>query len=120
MRSLKRLRRRYPPFRAHHAVKVVRRRLPADEDDGVALLPAVRGRVGVEDDRAGGRPRRGVEAVRDDVDLRIGVDHGVQQLVELCGVDPNDGLLLGDQALLDHVDGDLQRGGGGPLAGARL
>ncbi len=44
----------------------------------------------------------------------------MQELVELRGVDTATGLLAGDQALLDHFDGDTQGGGGGALAHARL
>ena len=46
--------------------------------------------------------------------LRVGVDAGKQQLLELAGLDPVDRLRRGDQALLDHVDGDPH----GCLAGA--
>ena len=39
----------------------------------------------------------------------------MQQLVELRRVDPRDGLLLRDQALLDHLDRGPERRGRGPL-----
>ena len=44
-----------------------------------------------------------------------GIDHRVEELVELRRVDPADRLLLRDQPLLDHVDGAAQRSGGRPL-----
>ena len=44
----------------------------------------------------------------------------MQKLVELGGIDTGHGLLAGDQALLDHFDGDTQGGGGGALAHASL
>ena len=44
----------------------------------------------------------------------------MQELVELRGIDTGHGLLAGDQALLDHFDGDTQGGGGGALAHAGL
>ena len=44
----------------------------------------------------------------------------MQELVELRGVDAAHGLLAGDQALLDHFDGDAQGSGGSALAHAGL
>ena len=44
----------------------------------------------------------------------------VQELVELRGIDTAHGLFAGDQAFLDHFDGDAQGGGGGTLAHAGL
>ncbi len=42
------------PLRGDHPVDVVRSRLPANEDHGVAVAAALLGGVGVEDDPAGG------------------------------------------------------------------
>ena len=74
-------------------VDVVRRRLPADEEH---VLPCAAPRlrdVGVEDDRTRGGAGRRVQARRDHVDVGAGVDHRVQKLVELAGVDADDRLL---------------------------
>ena len=79
--------------RVDEAVDVVRRRLPADEDHVLARAPSLLREVGVEHDRARRGARRGVEARRDDLDLRRRVDHRVEELVELAWVDPRDGLL---------------------------
>ena len=57
---------------------------------------------------------------RDDLDRRLGIDHRVEQLVELRGVDPRHRLLPRDQALPGHVHCGLQRGGRGALRRARL
>ena len=65
-------------------VDVVGRRLPADEHDVLARPAALLGDVGVEHDRAGRGARRGVQPGRDDLDLGAGVDHRVEQLVELA------------------------------------
>ncbi len=108
------------PLRRDHPVDVVRGRLPADEDHAVAVLPALGRRVGVEDDLPRGGARRGVQPLRDDLDARRGIDHRVQELVELPGVDADDGVLARDEALVDHVHGGLQRGRGRPLGAARL
>ena len=103
--------------RVDEAVDVVGRRLPADEQHVVALAPALLGEVGVEHDRARSRARRRVEPRRDDVDVGAGVDHRVEELVELARVDARDGLLARDETLVGHLDGDPQRGLRGPLPG---
>ena len=103
-----------------HPVDVVRRRLPADEDDVFAVLGPLDCRVGVEHGLAGRGSGRRVETGRSDLELGLGVDHRVQQLVELIRVDANDGVLARDQALLDHVHGGLQRRGSRSLGAAGL
>ena len=44
----------------------------------------------------------------------------MQELVELCGLHPQDRLALVDEPLFLHLDGHAQRGGRGALADARL
>ena len=106
--------------RLDQAVDVVRGRLPADEDHVVAVLAALGGRVGVEHDRPGGRARRGVQALRGDLDLDRRVEHRVQQLVELARIDPDHRFLARDHALPRHLDRDPQRGACRALARPRL
>ena len=108
------------PGRLHHPVEVVGRRLPADEDDALARLAARLGGVGVEDDRPGRGARRGVQALRDDLHLGGGVDHRVQQLVELRRVDARDRFLLRDQPFLDHLHRRPERRRRGSLRRPRL
>ena len=67
-----------------------------------------------------GGARRRVQALGDNVVGSVLVELRVQQLVELLGIHAHDGLLLRDEALLLHLDGDVQRGGGGALAHAGL
>jgi len=45
---------------------------------------------------------------------------GDEEVIELVGLDPEDRLFLGDEALLDHVDGNLYRSQAGALAVAGL
>ena len=106
--------------RLHHPVEVVGSRLPADEDDALARLPACLGGVGVEDDRARRGARRGVQALRDDLHLGRRVDHRVQQLVELRRIDAGDRFLLRDQPLLDHLHRRPERRRRGSLRRPRL
>src|SRR5664280_2117466 len=63
---------------------------------------------------------RGVQALGGYFDLGLGIDHRVQQLIELIGVDPLDGLFLVDQALSHHRDGGSQRGAAGALGRSGL
>ena len=104
----------------NHAVEVVGRGLPAHEDAGLAGLGVGLGVGGGEDHGAHGRARGGVEALGDDLVVGLGVELRVEELVELLGGNAHDRLLLGDAALLVHLDGDLERGEGGALAHAGL
>ncbi len=108
------------PLRVDEPVDVVGRRLPADEDHGLARLAALLGRVGVEHDRARGGAGRSVEALRGDVDPGVRVDHRVQELVELPGIDTRDRLLARDEALVDHLGSDSKRSRRRALPGTGL
>ena len=108
------------PLRVDEAVNVVGRRLPAHEDDGLARPPELLGAVRGEDDLPARCARGGVEAGGHDLDLGFRVDHRVQELVELRGVDPRHGLLARDQVLADHVDRGPERRRGGALRRSRL
>ena len=105
-----------------HAVEVVRAGLDAHEDDLLALLDPLDGGVGVEDGTPDGRARGGVEALGDlcGALAGVGVELGAEELVHLGGLDALDGLALGDDALVDHLDGDLHGRRGGALGDARL
>ena len=70
------------------AVDVVVGRLPANEDDVLAVPPPLLGRVGVEDDRADRGARRGVQPLRGDLVVGVRVDAWMEELVELARVDP--------------------------------
>ena len=109
-------------LRHGHAVEVVRGRLDANEDDLLAAVDPFDGRVGVEHGPSNGRARRGVEPVHDlGGALERGlVECGAQELVDVGRLDPRHCLLLRDEALLDHVDGDPHGRGRGPLGRARL
>ena len=103
-----------------HAVDVVRCGLVADQHDLLALLAAGCGGVGVEDDLSNGGAGRGGQALSERLGGVGRIDRRVQQLVELRRFDALQRLVLGDQALVHHVGRDLQRGGCGALAVARL
>ena len=107
------------PLGGDHPVNVVGRRLPADEDHRLVLAACGR-RVCVEDDLAARRARARVQPRRRNVVARLRIEHRVQQLVELRGIDPRNRVLTRDQPFVDHVDRRLQRGSSGPLRGSGL
>ena len=105
-----------------HALDVLGRGLDAGQDDLLAALGPGLGVDGVEDDAPGGGAGTGVEALGQqpaalDGGVLLGVvEDGPEELVELVRLDPRQGLLLADELLADHVDGDLDGGEGGALA----
>ena len=107
-------------FGSVHPVDVFRAGLDAHQNDLVTgrfeLLRFIR----VEDDLARGRARRSRQAGRHDLALGLGVDGGMQQLIERGWLDAQHGFLLRDQAFVGHVYRDLQRRLGGALAIAGL
>ena len=76
--------------------------------------------VGGEHDLALGRARRGGDAAREHLEARLGVEGRVQQRVERAGVDRGERALAREQALVDGVDGEADRGLRRALGAARL
>ena len=103
-----------------HAVDVFGAGLDTDQDDGFALGGAHFGFVGVEDGGAAGRARAGGEAAGEQLAGGLGVQGGMEELVEACRADALDGFDLVDETGLGHFDGDAEAGGGGALAVASL
>ena len=65
-------------------------------------------------------PQYLTRAARDDGALGLGVERGVEKLVERCRVDPLDRLFAVDHALIRQIDGDLERRRGGALTSPGL
>ena len=107
-------------LRGVHAVDVFRGGFDADQHD----RPAGGGRefrvLGREHDLAAHRAGRRGQPARNRFAGRVGIENGVQKLVELGGRHAQRGLFFGDAALIDHIDRDLDRGRGRPLGGAGL
>ena len=105
-------------LRIVHALDVLGAGLETNEDDLLAALAPVGGRLSGEHDLAAGRAGGRREARADDLGLLQGrgVERRVEQGVEALRVDHGDGLFLGDHALVDQIAGDLHRGGRGALA----
>ena len=105
-----------------HAAKVFRAGFVADEQDLFTFRFGGGRAIGVEVNFAGGSTRAGGKAGGDGLGfLHIGrVEDRREKLVELFGRVAEHGGLPVDELLLDHVHGELQRGGGGALAVAGL
>ena len=103
-------------LRRVHAVDILRRCFDADEDDGVAHFVAALGSVGVEHDQAGCSTRRSGQPLGQHVAQGLGVERGVEQLVERGGIDAGNGFFLGDQPFMRHVHGHFERRLGSALA----
>jgi hypothetical protein len=112
--------RRENAARRMHAVNVFRAGFGTHQDHiaivGGQLLGLLRG----EGDFAGGGAGRCAQAHRDLIARRVGVQRGMQQLVQRFGLDPGDGDLAVDQPFALHVHGGLERSFRGALARAGL
>src|ERR1019366_5224851 len=104
-----------------HAVYIVGHGFLADQYDGGDLGSNHRivGREydGADRSAGGGGQTLGQER---ELPLALGVEHRMEKLVELLGIDAQDSFLLADQALLDHFYGDAYRRVTGALAVAGL
>ena len=86
----------------------------------MALRLEMNGLVGVEHELARGGAGGGRQTLADDELRRLRIEHRMEKLIELGGIDAEHRLLLGHQTFRRHVDGDLQGCLHAPLAGAAL
>ena len=109
-------------FSRDHAAEIFRRGFVAHEQDFFALLSSDDSSVGIEIDLAGSSARTRRETRGNDFGrfLSLDVEDRSQELIKLIGRIAFDGCLPVDEFLIDHVDGELQRGESGALAVARL
>jgi hypothetical protein len=103
-----------------HAVDVLGRGLDPHEDDIPVLDLERLGLVGGEHDLAGRGAWRSRKPGSDDLALDIGIDGGMQELVERARIDAGDRLLAGDKTFIGELDRDLERRFGSALARAGL
>ena len=101
-----------------HALDVLGRGLQTDQDHllaGLALLHSV---LSGKDDLAAGSAGRGSQSGGHGRSLLqgLGVELGMEQSVQLLGIQHQQGFLLGLHALVDQVAGNLDGGSGGALA----
>jgi hypothetical protein len=100
----------------NHARDVLRRRFDAHEQHVLAVRLRSHGIVGREHDHARRSAGGCAEAFCEQHFPRFRVDGRMQELIDLRGIDAQHGLFARDQLLGGHVDGDVDRGGGGALA----
>ena len=103
-----------------HAVNVFRAGFGAHQNHIFVIGGQLFGFFGCEGDLAGGGTGRRAQAGGDLLARGIGIQRGMQQLVQGFGFDTRDGGLLVDQSLAHHVHGCLQRRIGRALAGTGL
>ncbi len=111
---------RQDALRGEEAVDVFGARLFAHQDHVVADLAHLLGQVRIENTLAGRRARRCGQARRDRRAGLVAIEARMQQLLEQLRVDPQQGLLLVDQALFEHLDRRLDGRRGVHLAVAGL
>ena len=105
-----------------HALDVLRGGLETDENDLLAALLPLLGVLGREDDLAAGSAGGGGQRLADSGSRleRGSVELGMEQGVEVAGLDHGDRLLLVDHTLVDEVAGDLESSLRGTLTAAAL
>ena len=105
-----------------HALDILGRSLQTDQNHLLAALSPSLGVLSGEDDLAAGSAGGGGQGLAHRLGglQRLGVELGVQQGIQVAGIDHGHRLLLGDHALVHQIAGDLQRGGRGALAVAAL
>ena len=103
-----------------HPQDVLRARLLAHQDDGLARFRLGDGLVGREDDLPDRGARRGGQPRREDLEVPVGVDGRVEELVEAVRVHARDRRALVDEALVHQLEGDSDGGRGRALSVAGL
>ena len=99
---------------------VLGRGLHTHQNDLAARVLQQLGFIGIEDDLAAGRARRRGQARADHFAFGLGVDGGMQQLIQRGRINAQDRLFMADEAFARHVHRNPQGGLGGALAAARL
>jgi hypothetical protein len=99
---------------------VLGRSFRPDEDHHLPALRQLLRLTRGEDNLADGSTGRAAEPLRDHVERGVRIDLRVKELLHLAGVEAKEGLILGDEPLLDHIDGNAHGSRGGPLSSARL
>ena len=103
-----------------HTADVFRAGFDPNQDDLVALGRHGLGICGIESDLARGRAGGSRQPPRQQDPIGRGIQHRVQQLVQLSRLDPPDRFLAGNHARVGHVDCNFQRGFSRPLAATGL
>ena len=103
-----------------HTGDVLGRGLETDEDTVDTGFLGDDGVFGGEDDLTDGGTGGGGETLGENVTDGLGVDAGMEELVESSGVDAENGSLFVDEAFGFHLDGHADGGGTGALSATGL
>ena len=118
-------RRRQNALRHGHAANVFGAGFAPHENHFLALLGPFLG-FGCREARLANRSSgNGVDAMRQDARFQrllvhLGVDDRIEQPLDIFRLDAQHRIFLGDEFLVSHVHGDLERSGRSALSGARL
>jgi hypothetical protein len=109
-------------LRCVHAVDIFGRSFVSNENDLFALLRPGFGVVGGENNLTKSATGTCGKSFGEGLDAQFGcgVNHGVEEFVELSGFDAHDGFFFGDESLAAHIHRHADGGGSISLAGARL
>ena len=103
-----------------HTADILRARLDPDQDDLLALIPPLLGKIGTEDHLSDRCTRRGGQTCRNDFPRGLGIEMRMKEPVDLFRRNAGHRSLGGYELFLDHIDGVLDRCCGGTLAGTSL
>ena len=106
-------------LRGHQPVNIVGVGFRPRQND-LALRCQLDRLVGVKHDGAGGRSRTGGQALPHDAARGVWIEPRMQELFQRRRLRAQQRLFFGDQLLVHHVDGNLDRGLSGALPAARL
>ena len=107
-------------FRHMHPVDVFRARLDAHQNNLAAFGFRRHRRFRGKHDLAGGCPRGCGKTGTDHHPFDARINRRMQQLIKRGWINAADGVFLGNQAFIHHVDGNFHGGPRGALARARL
>ena len=99
-----------------HSVDILRAGFDPNQDHRIAAFGQFFGQIGIKHNRARGRTGAGRQPGGQHVADRIGIERGVEQLIERHWIDPQNRGLFVDQPLMGHIDRHLERGFGSALA----
>ncbi len=100
------------PLGREKAVNILGLGLLPDQQDLLPLPSLGLGPVGIQHDLAGGGAGGGGDAGGQGLEFDVGIDLGMEELLQVFRFDAQQGLLLGDQALILHLHGGAHQGPG--------
>src|SRR5437588_1446645 len=109
-------------FGNKHTMNIIRASLWTYQHDCYFCLAKFFCTVGIEDSFTGGSPWRGIQAFGEQAALLLClflfglIETWQEQLIDLIRFDALDSLFLGDETLIDHIDGRFDRSRSGAFS----